>query len=135
MAVGDILYDIKKTSATHGKKAASVLRRLRPFIIGALVILILVPLVTILVINVIRSGEENDAAPASLFSNIRISREELSLGDEPDFLPEIIPLQEQRKTWTAEDADRYWTDPASIGEARIKEKITATVDAILENIP
>jgi hypothetical protein len=136
MALGDILYGIKQAASTQGKKTVSVFRRARPLIIAGLAILVFVPLITALVVTTIRSREAQvEAAPASLFSNLSIPKEEIYLGDEPDFLPPVIPFQAQRKTWTADDANPYWTDPAALGEAAIREKISGAVDMIFENVP
>jgi hypothetical protein len=64
-----------------------------------------------------------------------IPPEDLFLPDEPDFIPGVMLEREQRETWTADDAAPFWIDPLKNGEQQWRDRIEATVDKIMENVP
>jgi hypothetical protein len=64
-----------------------------------------------------------------------IPPEDLFLPDEPDFLPGVIPGQEQRDSWTAGDAAPFWYNPLEEGEEPWRERIESVIDELLEHVP
>jgi hypothetical protein len=66
---------------------------------------------------------------------VPIPAEELFLPDEPDYIPGALLEREQRLSWTEEDAMEYWQDPLKYGEEQWREKIEASIDEFLEQVP
>jgi len=64
-----------------------------------------------------------------------IPLEELFLPDEPDFVPGVLLWREQRPEWAAEDAEAWWRNPLSRGEALWRDRLERMVDDIMENVP
>ncbi|MDR2481390.1 MAG: hypothetical protein LBD07_03740 [Spirochaetaceae bacterium] len=88
---------------------------------------------TIIFVKVSQGGAKKPAAP--LFRADKISGEDIFLPNEPDFLPEVLFEQEQKKQWTQDDAEQYWTDPREFGGELLQEKMSGIIDKIMERIP
>jgi hypothetical protein len=73
-------------------------------------------------------------AVAELF-RMELPPEELFLGDEPDFLPALIPERERRDSWNADDARLYWTNPGDEGVQVYEDMMSSVVDEIMERLP
>jgi hypothetical protein len=73
-------------------------------------------------------------AVAELF-RMELPPEELFLGDEPDFLPALIPERERRDAWNADDARPYWTNPGDEEAKVYEDMMSAVVDEIMERLP
>ena len=67
--------------------------------------------------------------------SVPIPPEELFLPDEPDYVPGVILERERRASWTDEDASEYWQDPLKNGEERWREKIEASINDFMEQVP
>jgi hypothetical protein len=77
----------------------------------------------------------NAGEMSGLTRDAPIPPEELFLPGEPDFLPGVIPQREQRKVWTAEDAEPYWYNPLERGEEEWRNRLRAALDEFLEHVP
>ncbi|MDR2631789.1 MAG: hypothetical protein LBC60_12790 [Spirochaetaceae bacterium] len=104
--------------------------------LGALGI-ILCLLVALTVVNYQRRHPK--AAPpqplSDVFKPLAIPPEELFMPDEPDFLPEILWEREPRKSWTAEDALPFWTDPLKDNRRVWQGRAEGMIDELLERLP
>jgi hypothetical protein len=69
------------------------------------------------------------------FRALSIPSEDLFLPDEPDFLPGIILEREPRGAWSSEDARPFWKNPSDGDEAKWRERISSTIDELLEGVP
>jgi hypothetical protein len=71
---------------------------------------------------------------ADSFKALPIPSEDLFLPDEPNFLPDILLEREPQAVWTPEDARPYWSNPAAGDEAAWRERISSTIDELLEDV-
>jgi hypothetical protein len=69
------------------------------------------------------------------FRALSVPSEEFFLPDEPDFLPGIILEREPRGAWSPEDAQSFWTNPSDGNEALWQERISSTIEDLLEGVP
>jgi hypothetical protein len=138
MALGDVVYSAKKGAKKAAGKAGSALRKARPFLIAILLIIILVPVIIIIIVNVRRSQAaalaQHEAEIKTQFTGLSIPKENLYLPEEPDFMQQIM-LTPKKKTWTPEDAAPYWKAPSEIGEDAMRDKVTQSVDSLMQNVP
>ena len=83
------------------------------------------------------SGEKKEKKPKPKESvvTVPIPAEELFLPDEPDYVPGVLLERGQRAKWTDEDASEYWQDPLKNGEEQWREKIEASIDEFMEQVP
>jgi hypothetical protein len=102
--------------------------------IALAVVLVIAGMMLILTRNSRSRRMRDSDAVAELF-RMELPAEELFLGDEPDFLPEVLLEREQREEWTADDARPYWIDPADEGDKIYEDMIGVVVDRIMERIP
>ena len=82
-----------------------------------------------------KKEKEDKNKPKESVVSVPIPAEELFLPDEPDYVPGVLLEREQRSKWTDEDASAYWQDPLKYGEEQWREKIEASVDEFMEQIP
>jgi hypothetical protein len=85
-----------------------------------------------------RGAEETSASQNELdrsFRALSIPAEDLFLPDEPDFLPGIILEREPRGAWSSEDARQFWSNPSDGDETLWRERISSTIDELLEGVP
>jgi len=84
-------------------------------------------------------GEKKEKAdktkPSESIITVPVPAEELFLPDEPDYVPGVLLEREQRLNWTDEDASEYWQDPLKYGEEQWREKIEASIDKFMEQVP
>jgi hypothetical protein len=97
-------------------------------IICLLAVLLILGLVMLLTMNNNSRKEVLPQAPP-------IPPEELFPGEEPDFIPHIIPEREPRQAWKSEDAAPFWRDPLERGEEPWRERIESVIDELLEGVP
>jgi len=79
--------------------------------------------------------KEKETKPRESVVSVPIPAEELFLPDEPDYVPGVLLEREQRTNWTDEDATEYWQDPLKYGEEQWREKIEASIDKFMEQVP
>jgi hypothetical protein len=79
------------------------------------------------------TGNVRDLSTA--FSPRPVPPEEFFLPDEPDFLPETLPEREKRESWTAEDAEPFWTDPLDEGAGEYVDLMSTGIDDLMEKVP
>jgi hypothetical protein len=146
MALGDVLYQAKKK--THealvmGRQAAdkrsgsvkAAFRKIVPFLIAALVIVLVVPIVMLFFANRQKTEEAaTQAQKRTMFTGLSIPKEDLYLPDEPDYLPPAV-IRERERSWSPEKAGEWWTNPANIGDDRMIERVRDDVNAILDKVP
>ena len=82
-----------------------------------------------------KKEKADKAKPREPVVTVPIPAEELFLPDEPDYVPGVLLEREQRAKWTDEDASEYWQDPLKYGEEQWREKIEASIDKFMEQIP
>jgi hypothetical protein len=135
----DFLEDARdKAAGLAGrvKERFSADPKLKIIFAGAVLGVILVVAGVMLILT--RSGRarrtRDSEAIAELF-RMEIPPEDLFLGDEPDFLPEMLPEREQRDEWTADDVRPYWTNPGAEGAKVYEDMMGAVVDGIMERVP
>jgi hypothetical protein len=80
-------------------------------------------------------GEEKKIKPHESVMYAPIPAEELFLPDEPDYIPGVLLQRDRRSSWTEEDASEYWQDPLKNGEEQWREKIEASIDEFMEQVP
>jgi hypothetical protein len=134
MGLGDTSRSVKNTAGVLLKKTGGIFARKKVRIALAVfvVLLVLAPLVTVFVVKVTMRGEK---PPVDIFVPDRIADEDIFFPNEPDFLAPLIFEREQKETWTEEDAEAFWTDPLEYGSAYWRERISDTVDGLLERVP
>lgn len=81
------------------------------------------------------ANREKKTPPPPLFTFENIAEEDIFLPGEPDFLPEVLLEQPQKKTWKEEDAQKFWTDPAEFGEEHWRKKSSEIIDGVLKRVP
>jgi len=82
-----------------------------------------------------KKEKEDKNKPHEAVITVPIPPEELFLPDEPDYVPGVLLEREQRAKWTDEDASEYWQDPLKYGEEQWREKIEASIDDFMEQVP
>jgi hypothetical protein len=142
MGLGDLIGKIKQRSGFVERifggfsdliKNLCANKGTRGIIIFFAALAVLVPIGTVLVVKT--GGTSPPKTLTREFVPARIPDEDIFLPNEPDFLPPVILEQEQRKSWTVEDVEPFWTDPIEYGPAFWQERIGETVDDLLEHIP
>jgi hypothetical protein len=98
------------------------------------VVLVIVGMMLLLTRNSRARRTRDSDAIAELF-RVELPAEELFLGDEPDFLPEVLLERERRDVWTADDARPYWTDPGNEGDKVYEDMMGDVVERIMERVP
>ncbi|GMO20555.1 MAG: hypothetical protein LBG79_08895 [Spirochaetaceae bacterium] len=96
-------------------------------------ICVLAVVITIFVAKALKNKKTK--APPPMFAIEKIAEEDIFLPGEPDFLPEILFEQGQKKYWTKEDALEFWTDPAEFGDEVWLKKASEIIDEVLERVP
>ncbi|GMO25359.1 MAG: hypothetical protein Ta2B_04920 [Termitinemataceae bacterium] len=139
MGIGDSLYNLKWLFGGMLKKffgKIKLLWAIRQAKVGVIVfacLLVLVPLISVIVAKSYYKSQEVKPPPAFVFE--KISEDQLFIPDEPDFLPEVIFEKEQRQSWTKEELQEFWSPPSENPDQLWKDKITDSLDELLEHIP
>jgi hypothetical protein len=110
-------------------------KQVRIAVICSAVLIVAVPLAVILAANISSAIGNKNPAPEYVFSPDPIAPEDLFIPEEPDFLPSVLLEQEQKKTWRAGDASKFWTDPGEFPREFWRERITDSIDGLLESVP
>ncbi|MDR2467735.1 MAG: hypothetical protein LBD22_02100 [Spirochaetaceae bacterium] len=132
----DELRDILRVLSARSKRQLTEFfaqKHIRRIVTGISVLTALTVLLTIFV--TILSTQKKKKPAVDVFQAEKITTEDLFLPSEPDFLPEVLLEQKKKDTWTAEDADPFWTDPAELGEKVWLEKVNTILDKLLERVP
>jgi hypothetical protein len=110
--------------------------KLKKIIIAVLigVVVVIASVMLILMRDTQPAPTRDSDAVAELF-RMELPPEEFFLGDEPDFLPRLIPERERRDAWNADDARPYWTNPGDEGVKVYEDTMSAVVDEIMERLP
>jgi hypothetical protein len=134
MGLGDMGDGLKDSAGALLKKTGTIFTRkdARILLVIFAVLLVLAPLVTVIAVKMTTRKEK---PPVDIFVPDRISDGDIFFPDEPDFLVPVLFEQEQKESWTAEDAGVFWTDPLEYGHAYWRDRISETVDKLLERIP
>ena len=104
---------------------------------GAMVGLMLIGVLSaVLFTNISRKSQTRAAFElAESFKPLSIDPDELFWPLEPDFIPKIQLGRRPRGYWTETDAVSYWIDPNKNYREKWKERISYTIDEIMENVP
>jgi hypothetical protein len=105
------------------------------FIVIPLATLLLIFLGVLVVQSVARTKNEAEGTGFDSLAAAKIKESDLFLPPEPDFLPLVLLQQERKESWSAEDADRFWTDPSSFGAGVWESRMREYVDSLLESVP
>ncbi|MDR1108710.1 MAG: hypothetical protein LBL19_06715 [Spirochaetaceae bacterium] len=121
---------------TRAKKMVSAHVRLAMLFLAGLGI-ILCLLAILAVVNYRRSHPKPAASPplSEVFKPLPIPPEDLFIGEEPDFLPELLWEREPRPSWGPEDARPFWTDPLKDNRRVWEERADEMMNKLLEDIP
>jgi hypothetical protein len=121
---------------TGAKKRVQAHIRLAVFLGGGLGIIVCL-LAILAVVNYRRSHPKPAAPPplSEVFKPLPIPPEELFIGEEPDFLPEVLWEKEPRPSWGPEDALPFWTDPLKDKRRVWEERAEEMIDKLLEDVP
>ncbi|GMO32438.1 MAG: hypothetical protein Ta2F_08340 [Termitinemataceae bacterium] len=142
MGLGDFWYNIKWALSSAFEKLLKQLKKITADnkqivfqikIAGIIFAALLVVTVLVTVLVVKKHNSQKKVIP--VFNVERITEDQLFIPDEPDFLPDVILENEQKKNWTKEDAKKFWTDPATYPAEVWQDKISGAVDKLLERIP
>jgi hypothetical protein len=123
------------------EKGAEFFRTRRKRALACLALGVLLVTLCIIVILVSTTGNARNAAAGDtqtldeIFSPRTIPPEEFFLPEEPDFLPETLPEREKRESWTAEDAEPFWTDPVDEGAGVYVDLMSTGIDDLMERVP
>jgi hypothetical protein len=140
MGLGDAGYNFKWMLSGLFEKPLELVKKwgaIKTVRVGIAVfagLLVLVPLLTVgavLTVRKIRSSAQ--AAPE--WTADPIAGEALFLPAQPDFLPPVLLEQEQKKSWTEEDAGQFWKNPADYPADFWKERLRDSIDRIMESVP
>jgi len=69
------------------------------------------------------------------FAPLPLNPDELFPPEEPDFLPRVLLSREPRSAWSVEDAEPFWTDPASMDQVALHSEAKQIIDALMETVP
>lgn len=139
MGLGDFGYSLKWAFQGLLKKPLALAKKLfenklyKFVAIIFLGLLVLTPLSIVLAIQATKNAKTK-AAPLE-FKADTVSEEELFIPDEPDFLPKVIFEEPKRKSWDSDEAASFWTDPSDYPDNEWKDRITESLDGLLERIP
>ncbi|GHV83034.1 hypothetical protein AGMMS50212_03740 [Spirochaetia bacterium] len=141
MGIGEKLYSIKWLFLSLAEKLAAMLKplfahrivRLVFVIVPALAVIILI--ISITAARTITRSEAKKAASPQAWQISNIPEAEVFLPDEPDFLPDVLFERQQKKEWTAEDAQIFWNDPSDYPSEMWRERLSKQIDRLLESVP
>lgn len=117
-------------ASVRGFFARKAVRRL---IVFFAVLLVLSVLGTIIVATSVKTPPQKKTV--ELFTPEKINSEMIFLPNEPDFLPEVLFEQKPKEIWREEDAAPFWSNPLDAGEAFWQERLSSSLDELLERIP
>jgi hypothetical protein len=136
----DFLEDVRdKAAGLSGRVRERFNANPKLKIIFAAAVLGMVLVVAGVMLILTRSGRAprrtRDSEDIAELFRMEIPPEDLFLGDEPDFLPDMLPEREQRGEWTGDDVRPYWTNPGDEGVKVYEDMMGAVVDGIMERVP
>jgi hypothetical protein len=101
----------------------------------AVILLIVIPFIILLTVKIAFSAQGKKTASDYVFKPDPIAVKDLFMPDKPDFLPPVMLEQPQKEFWTSEDAVEFWTAPAEFPDEFWRNKISESIDRILEPLP
>ncbi|MDR1148001.1 MAG: hypothetical protein LBK66_05155 [Spirochaetaceae bacterium] len=140
MGLEDLAYKLKWFFSRLLDKPLTALKKLwrqktiRLAILCAVILLIVTPLIILLTAKIAFSAQGKTASDYA-FKIDPISAKDLFIPDKPDFLPPVMLEQPQKEFWTSEDAMEFWTAPAEFPDEFWRNKISESIDNILEPLP
>jgi hypothetical protein len=143
MGLGEFAYGLKWFFSKLLERPAGELKKLFEKLfekkiarIAGLVSVVLVvaaPLVIAITARIALEIQRNEPRPDMVFEPDPIDA--LFIPDEPDFLPPVILEQEQKTVWTGADAAEFWTDPLEFSDEYWRQKLSQSIDRLLEPLP
>ncbi|MDR0409424.1 MAG: hypothetical protein LBH18_03405 [Spirochaetaceae bacterium] len=142
MELEELAYNLKWFFSGLLDKPLAALKKLwrkkitRLALFGVVVLLIAVPVVIAITAKSILSPRDNKTQTAdAVFKPSPIAPEDLFIPDKPDFLPPVMLERERKKVWTSEDALEFWTPASEFPDDFWQNKISESIDRILEPLP
>jgi hypothetical protein len=141
MGVTEFAYGLKWFFSKLTERPASEIKKLfekktaRIAAAGFAALAVAVPLVIAITARITMEIQNNEPSGDMVFQPDPIVAADLFIPDEPDFLPPVI-LEQQRKTvWTEADAAEFWTDPLEFSDEYWRQKLSQSIDRLLESLP
>jgi hypothetical protein len=141
MILEDLAYNLKWFFSGLLDKPLTALKKprrqktVKPMILCIVILLIAVPIVILLTAKIAFSPHDKKTTSDYLFKPDPIAAEDLFIPDKPDFLPPVMLEQPRKEFWTSEDAMEFWTAPAEFPDEFWRNKISESIDSILEPLP
>ncbi|MDR2445462.1 MAG: hypothetical protein LBD44_05960 [Spirochaetaceae bacterium] len=110
-------------------------KKVRMIVVCSVVLIIAVPLAIVVSARIILSADGKKNMMGDVFSFDQIAPEDFFIPEEPDFLPPVMLEQEQKKTWSVEDAAEFWTPPSQFPREFWLEEVSNSIDRLLEPLP
>jgi hypothetical protein len=110
-------------------------KKIRMFVICSVFLIIVVPLVIFVTSGIILTADSKKNIVDNVFTFGPIAPEDFFIPEEPDFLPPVMLEQEQKKTWSIEDAAEFWTPPSEFDSKFWRDKVSDSLDRLLEPLP
>lgn len=141
MGLADFAYGVKWFFQKISDRPAGKLRKLFAGKMARIALVLFaslafaVPLAVILAARIATGIPKKEPRAEITFEPDPIAAPDLFIPDEPDFLPQIILEQEQRTAWTNADAAEFWTDPLEFSDEFWRQKVSESIDRLLEPLP
>jgi hypothetical protein len=141
MGLEDLAYSLKWFFSRLLDKPLTALKKLwrqktvRLTTLCAVILLVVIPLVILITVKIAFIQRDKKTASDYAFKPDPIAVEDLFIPDKPDFLPPVMLEQPQKEFWTSEDAIEFWTAPAEFPDEFWRNKISESIDRILEPLP
>jgi hypothetical protein len=110
-------------------------KTVRITVICSAALIVAVPLAVVLAANIHSAMRNKKPVPEYVFTPDAIDPKDIFIPEEPDFLPPVLLEQEQKEVWLSEDASKFWTDPGEFSREFWQERITDSIDRLLETLP
>ncbi|MDR1363034.1 MAG: hypothetical protein LBJ35_03170 [Spirochaetaceae bacterium] len=102
---------------------------------AAIIVLIIIPLVITLTAKAVFSPQPRQTTAGGAFRPDPIAAKDLFIPDKPDFLPPVMLERRQKEFWTSDDALEFWTAPSDFPDEFWRNKLSESIDHILEPLP
>jgi hypothetical protein len=104
-------------------------------VVVSVTLAVAVPLIIAITARITIEIQSNEPRADMIFEPDPIGARDLFIPDEPDFLPPVILEQEQKTVWTGADAAEFWTDPLEFSDEYWRQKLSSSIDRLLEPLP
>jgi hypothetical protein len=105
------------------------------FVICFAALVLVIPLIVIVTVKIISATPDKETATEYVFKPGPVAVEDIFIPEEPDFLPPALLEQERKNVWTEEDASKFWTDPEEFPNEFWRDRISDSIDRLLEPLP